>query len=70
MFEENILTFNPGGDADTNEIDNFMDIRDIQRQLKESGIQFVTEADETSDGPASFMITDPDGNKILIDQHR
>ena len=70
MFEENILTFNPGWDADAQEIQNYTDIRDIQKQLKESGIQFVSEADESSKGPASFMITDPDGNSILIDQHR
>ena len=70
MFEDNILTFNPGWDTDSKEINNFTDVRDIQRQLKESGIQFVAEADENSEGPASFMITDPDGNTILIDQHR
>ncbi len=69
MFDQNILTFNPGWDAEAQPLDAFTDIRDIQRQLKERGIQLVSEADEETTGPASLIATDPDGNTILIDQH-
>jgi lactoylglutathione lyase len=69
MFEKNILTFNPGWDSNAKKLDAFTDVRDLQRQLKVKGIAFQTEADEKSTGPASFMIVDPDGNPILIDQH-
>ena len=69
MFDQNILTFNPGWDAEAQPLDSFTDIRDIQRQLKERGIQLVSEADEKTTGPASLVATDPDGNTILIDQH-
>lgn len=70
MFENNILTFNPGWDENANNVDNFDDIRDIQRQLKSKGFTIEGEFDEKTSGPASFMIIDPDGNVILIDQHR
>jgi len=70
MFEGNILTFNPGWDENARNIEKFNDIREIQRQLKSKGIKLTTEADEKTSGPASFMTTDPDGNVILIDQHR
>ena len=69
MFEKNILTFNPGWDQNANTLDSFTDVRDIQRQLKEKGIKPDTEADEHTTGPASIIVTDPDGNPILIDQH-
>jgi catechol 2,3-dioxygenase-like lactoylglutathione lyase family enzyme len=69
MFEQNILTFNPGWDQDTQQLDNFTDIRELQRKLKAQGVEFVSEADETTAGPASFMVVDPDGNTILVDQH-
>jgi catechol 2,3-dioxygenase-like lactoylglutathione lyase family enzyme len=69
MFEKNILTFNPGWDSDAQELDTFTDIRDIQRQLKERGVDFESQADERTTGPASFVIVDPDGNPILVDQH-
>ena len=69
MFEKNILTFNPGWDSSAQKLDVFTDVRDLQRQLKAKGVVLQTEADETSTGPASFMIVDPDGNPILIDQH-
>ena len=69
MFENNILTFNPGWDENANTLDSFTDIRDIQKELKSKGIEFQTEADESTFGPASFMIADPDGNTILVDQH-
>ncbi|MEO5951410.1 MAG: VOC family protein [Chloroflexia bacterium] len=69
MFENNILTFNPGWDQDANKLDDFADVRDLQQELKAQGISFTTEADETTSGPASFMIADPDGNVILFDQH-
>ncbi len=69
MFEKNMLTFNPGWDSNANTLDAFTDIRDLQRQLKADGIELLTEADETSTGPASFVAMDPDGNPILVDQH-
>jgi predicted enzyme related to lactoylglutathione lyase len=69
MFENNILTFNPGWDEDVNTLDSYDDVRDIQKQLKNKGIKIETEADETTTGPASFLVVDPDGNTILIDQH-
>jgi predicted lactoylglutathione lyase len=70
MFEQNILTFNPGWDDSAQPLDQFEDVRTIQQQLKKDGVALLTEADETTTGPASFMLTDPDGNTILIDQHR
>ncbi len=70
MFEKNILTFNPGWDQRANAVDPFTDVRALQRQLKVAGLAFQQEADEASSGPASFMISDPDGNTILVDQHR
>ena len=69
MFEKNILTFNPGWDSNAQKLDIFTDVRDLQRQLKARGIAVQTEANETSTGPASFMVVDPDGNPILVDQH-
>jgi len=69
MFEKNILTFNPGWGKFAKKLDSFTDIRDIQKKLKEKGVEFISKADEKSNGPASFMIKDPDGNTILIDQH-
>ena len=70
MFEENIMTFNPGWDQSGNNLDNFTDVREIQRELKKQGIALGSEADESTSGPASVMLADPDGNQILIDQHR
>ncbi|MDQ0221311.1 VOC family protein [Peribacillus cavernae] len=70
MFEKNILTFNPGWNENAENLDSFTDIRDLQNQLKTKGIKMLSEADETSEGPASFTIEDPDGNTILLDQHR
>ncbi|MGF1638922.1 MAG: VOC family protein [Cyclobacteriaceae bacterium] len=70
MFEGNLLTFNPGWDESANNLESFDDIREIQRQLKSSGISLMSEADENTSGPASLMLTDPDGNVILLDQHR
>lgn len=69
MFEKNILTFNPGWDQNAKTLESFTDVRDLQRALKAQGITMQTEADETTSGPASFVIIDPDGNPILIDQH-
>ena len=69
MFEKNALTFNPGWDDNAEQVDTFTDIRDLQRQLKAQGVELLTEADETSTGPASFIAVDPDGNPILVDQH-
>lgn len=70
MFEGNILTFNPGWDENGNNTEKFDDVRETQRQLKNNGIKLMSEADEETSGPASLMLTDPDGNTILIDQHR
>lgn len=69
MFERNILTFNPGWDRDAAPLDEFDDVRDIQRALMERGLTLAVAADEASTGPASFVVHDPDGNPILIDQH-
>ncbi len=69
MFENNILTFNPGWTSDAQPLAEFTDVRELQRQLKASGVSMVAEADESSTGPGSFMIADPDGNTILVDQH-
>src|ERR1700730_12980101 len=69
MFEKNMLTFNPGWDQNGKELETFTDIREIQKNLKESAIQFEQEAKDGI-GPASFLIVDPDGNPILVDQHR
>ena len=69
MFEKNTLTFNPGWDKNAAQVDTFTDIRDLQRQLKAQGVKLLTEADEATTGPASFVAVDPDGNPILVDQH-
>ncbi|WNS76507.1 VOC family protein [Bacillus sp. DTU_2020_1000418_1_SI_GHA_SEK_038] len=70
MFEKNILTFNPGWDENAEEVNPFKDVRVLQEELKEKGIDFITEANLETEGPSSFMIKDPDGNLILVDQHR
>lgn len=70
MLEKNMLTFNPGWSESAVPLDEFTDVRELQKQLKSKGLEFDAEADETTTGPASFMITDPDGNPILVDQHR
>ena len=69
MFEKNILTFNPGWDSQGQDLETYTDVRDLQRQFKAEGLQLEVEADEHSTGPASFVLTDPDGNPILVDQH-
>jgi len=69
MFEKNILTFNPGWDSSARKLDTFTDVRELQRQLKVQGVAFTQEADENTTGPASFVVVDPDGNPILVDQH-
>jgi len=69
MFDRNVLTFNPGWDSNANALDEFVDVRELQRQLKAQGVQLVSEADESTTGPGSFIAVDPDGNPILVDQH-
>ena len=70
MFENNILTFNPGWDQSANNLEQFDDVRDIQAHLKSKDVAFASEIDETAtSGPASFVVLDPDGNAILVDQH-
>jgi catechol 2,3-dioxygenase-like lactoylglutathione lyase family enzyme len=69
MFEKNSLTFNPGWDHERKTPQDFQDVRELQRILKQRGIKLLTEADESTDGPASFTLVDPDGNPILVDQH-
>jgi len=69
MFERNMLTFNPGWDHERETPEHFQDVRELQFLLKERGLEFVVEADESTDGPAHFMLSDPDGNPILFDQH-
>lgn len=70
MFDKNILTFNPGWNQDAQELPSFTDVRELQRRLRAQGVAFQTEADESTTGPASFVVVDPDGNPILFDQHR
>lgn len=70
MFDKNLLTFNPGWNQAGGNLDSFTDIREIQRELKKRGIALISEADESTGGPANLMLSDPDGNQILIDQHR
>jgi len=69
MFDKNILTFNPGWDENASALDAFEDVRDIQKHLKKQGVPIEKEADENTSGPASFVVIDPDGNPVLIDQH-
>lgn len=69
MFDKNTLTFNPGWDSNAQPLDQFTDVRKLQRRLKEQGVQLEVETDENSAGPGSLMLFDPDGNPILIDQH-
>jgi lactoylglutathione lyase len=70
MFEKNILTFNPGWNENAQNLESFTDVRELKKQLKEKGITMLSEADESTEGPAHFIIEDPDGNQILVDQHR
>ena len=70
MFERNMLTFNPGWDQDARPLAEFTDVRELQRRLKAQGVTFAAEADESTTGPASFVVVDPDGNPVLVDQHR
>ena len=69
MFDKNMLTFNPGWDGNAQQLDQFTDVRELQRQLKDQGVEFLSEADGSTTGPASFMVVDPDGNPVLFDQH-
>ncbi|WP_298474019.1 VOC family protein [uncultured Maribacter sp.] len=69
MFDKNIITFNPGWDENAQKPSSYTDIRDIQNKIKENGISIPNEIHENTSGPASFIITDPDGNPILFDQH-
>lgn len=69
MFDSNILTFNPGFDKNATALDSFTDVRELQRQAKTRGVELLSDADETTSGPASLMAVDPDGNQILVDQH-
>lgn len=69
MFDRNVMTFNPGWDRSGQTLPDFDDVRDIQRMLKERGLTVAPEADESTTGPASLMVLDPDGNPILLDQH-
>lgn len=70
MFDKNIITFNPGWGQDASEVNPFDDVREIQKRLKAEGLELTAEADESTTGPASITLIDPDGNPILIDQHR
>ena len=69
MFEKNMLTFNPGWDSNASNLDDYTDVRELQQRLKEQGVELISEADESTVGPASFITVDPDGNPILFDQH-
>ena len=69
MFDRNLLTFNPGWDAQAGTLDEFTDVRELQRELHRKGLEPVSKADEATEGPASMTLIDPDGNPVLIDQH-
>ena len=69
MFSKNTMTFNPGWDRSTQTLPDFDDVRDIQRKLKERGLSLATAVDDSTTGPGSLMVMDPDGNPILVDQH-
>lgn len=69
MFEDNILTFNPGWDQQSNTLESYQDVRELEKQLQEQGIEIVRKVEENTAGPGSFVVTDPDGNHILVDQH-
>lgn len=69
MFDKNMLTFNPGWNSNAEKLDSFIDVREIQRELKKQGVSLASEADENTTGPASLVAIDPDGNPVLIDQH-
>jgi lactoylglutathione lyase len=69
MFEKNTLTFNPGWDSNAQRLDTFTDVRELQNQLKAQSVELMTEADASTTGPAFFVVLDPDGNPILVDQH-
>ncbi len=69
MFKKNMLTFNPGWDVNAQTLAEYTDVRDIQRRLKAASVEFASEADPASTGPASFVVVDPDGNPVLFDQH-
>jgi len=69
MFDKNTLTFNPGWDSNASQLEDFTDVRDLQRELKAQGVPLVAEADESTTGPAYFLVIDPDGNPVLVDQH-
>ena len=69
IFEKNTLTFNPGWDSNARKLDDYTDVRELQQRLKEQGVELISEADESTVGPASFIAVDPDGNPILVDQH-
>lgn len=70
MFEKNALTFNPGWNSNAENLDDFTDVRELQKKLKEEGIELIQEANDSTEGPAYIALEDPDGNPILIDQHR
>lgn len=69
MFDKNMLTFNPGWNSNAQKLETFTDVRELQLQLKQRGVNIISEVDENSTGPASLIISDPDGNPILFDQH-
>ncbi|MET1089404.1 MAG: VOC family protein [Arthrobacter sp.] len=69
VLERNALTFNPGWGQDAQALDSFTDVREIQRELKGQGVRFLAEAEEGNTGPASFIVEDPDGNPVIVDQH-
>ena len=69
MFEKNILTFNPGWDADAQTLPSFTDVRELERQLDAQGVEFMSRTEPDTSGPASFIVVDPDGNSVLFDQH-
>lgn len=70
MFDKNILTFNPGWDQQAQDVDDFTDVRAVQKHLQQQGIKLEMTTDESGSGPGHIVFNDPDGNQIMIDQHR
>ena len=68
MFDENILTFNPGMTQQMGQTEDFTDVRDVQAALRSAGIEPIETTDADATGPAHIVFTDPDGNQIMVDQ--
>ena len=69
MFDKNMLTFNPGWDQSAQTLESFTDVREIQKALDARGVSIETRTDPDGTGPGYIILSDPDGNPIMFDQH-